>query len=126
MSREILFRAWQDNEMLTQPISGVYGLIRFLGMLYEDAIIEQYTEQKDKNKKKIFDGDILFGREEGDGETTAWTDVYYIVFFNQKYGRWQVRQKNTDIKEGSCWCDDLCDIVDDYEITGNIHDEDKS
>jgi uncharacterized phage protein (TIGR01671 family) len=82
--------------------------------------IMQLTPFKDENSKEIYESDILYGREEGDGETTAWTDVYYLVFFNEKWGRWQVRQKNTS--EESCWCDDLSDIVNEYQVVGNIHE----
>ena len=58
-NREIKFRAWQDNEMLTSPTSSNYGLNRFFGMLYEDAPVMQYTGLKDKNGKEIYEGDIL-------------------------------------------------------------------
>jgi uncharacterized phage protein (TIGR01671 family) len=57
--REIKFRAWQDNQMVTQPLSSNYGAARFFGFLYEDAPIMQYTGLKDKNDKEIYEGDIL-------------------------------------------------------------------
>ena len=47
--REIKFRAFQDNEMLTSPISSNYGLSRFFGMLYEDAKIMEFSGMKDKS-----------------------------------------------------------------------------
>lgn len=59
MVREIKFRSWQDNQMLTQPLSGVYGTARFMGFLYEDAKVMQYTGLLDKNGKEIYEGDIV-------------------------------------------------------------------
>lgn len=72
------------------------------------------------NGKEIYDGDILHGREEGNGETTAWTDVYKIVFWNAISASFQCRDK--DIKDGSCWCDSLEYFIDDYVVIGNIHE----
>jgi len=59
MSREIKFRAWQDNEMLNQRLDGVYATKRFLEHLYEDANLMQYIEIKDKSGAEIYEGDII-------------------------------------------------------------------
>ncbi len=59
MSREIKFRAWQEDTMLYQVSSGVYGTRRYFSTLYEDCKLMQYTGLKDKNGKEIYEGDIL-------------------------------------------------------------------
>jgi uncharacterized phage protein (TIGR01671 family) len=59
MNRTIEFRAWQDNQMLNMPLLGNYGIVRFFGFLYEDAIIMQFTGLTDKNGTKVYEGDIL-------------------------------------------------------------------
>jgi len=68
-NREIKFRAWQDNQMLTQPISGVYGSQRFFGLLYEDTELMQYTNLKDRDGVDIYEDDIVdthpFHRHQG-------------------------------------------------------------
>tara|TARA_R110000782_G_scaffold116014_1_gene206039 strand:+ start:722 stop:1042 length:321 start_codon:yes stop_codon:yes gene_type:complete len=57
--REIKFRAFQDQQMLISPISSNYGLLRFFGMLYEDAKLMQFTGLQDKNGVDIYEGDLL-------------------------------------------------------------------
>ena len=57
--KDIKFRAWQDGEMYSSPLSSNYGLARFMGFLYEDAPLMQYTGLKDKNGKEIYFDDIL-------------------------------------------------------------------
>lgn len=122
MSREIKFRTWQEGKMFYHELQrylGSSGIINpYVGC--DDAIWMQYTGLKDKNGKEIYEGDVLFGREEGNGETTAWTDVYLIVFF--KDGCFKVREKKID--ENSVWCDNLCDndFTEEYEIIGNIYE----
>jgi uncharacterized phage protein (TIGR01671 family) len=119
--KEILFRAWdeENKKMVYDNWDIPYFQHKVISHFNHNKCM-QYTNFKDINKKKIFEDDILFGREEGDGETTAWTNVYYLVFFNEKEGRWQVREK--DQKEDSVWCNDLSDVVDEYEIIGNIYE----
>ena len=58
MSREIKFRAYQDNKMYYQGKSGVYGTKHFFDTLYEDCELMQFTGLTDKNGKEIYEGDI--------------------------------------------------------------------
>ena|SRR5690348_3302172 len=60
MSREIKFRAWQDNQMLHQENSGVYGAKYLLDKCYEDCALMQFTGLLDKNGREIYEGDVLF------------------------------------------------------------------
>ena len=39
--REIKFRAWDDGQMLTQPLETNYGIGRFFGFLSENAVSMQ-------------------------------------------------------------------------------------
>jgi len=56
---DIIYRAFQDNEMLVQEKSGVYGLKRFMNKLYEDTDLMVFTGMFDATKRPIFEGDIL-------------------------------------------------------------------
>jgi len=62
MQRQIKFRAWNTDGMVTQPLAGNFGLHRFLGFLHQDAELMQYTGLKDKNGRgsvELWEGDIL-------------------------------------------------------------------
>ncbi len=59
MGREIKFRAFQDDEMLRQPISGVYGSGAFLDLLYEDCDLMRYTGLKDCKGVDVYEGDVI-------------------------------------------------------------------
>jgi len=113
MSREIKFRAWQDNQMVTQPLSSNYGAARFFGFLYEDVPVMQYTGLLDKNGKEIYEGDILNNIEAVD---IAWRQV--VEFETGAFWR-------KDISKGddSQWEFDGWETVgEDWEVIGNIYE----
>jgi len=60
--REIKFRAWYENHMLTMPMTNAFGRERFFGFIDDSAKLMQYTGLKDKNGVEIYEGDILTPR----------------------------------------------------------------
>lgn len=121
--RELKFRAWEkvekkmlfDADPFALHVSGSNEPFLAKTHRNEDCIFEQYTGLKDKNGKKIYEGDIVSEEFEYGGDKTKTI--------------WQVM-----------WCDDECafelhyvsgfevddcslvsDDEEDYEVIGNIH-----
>lgn len=89
--REIKFRAWEADEKKMYDLSEMFHGNKFEELLYaSDDIVDgkgritfmQYTGLKDKNGKKIFEGDILRRFKNGDQYK------FYIVveFKNGSFG----------------------------------------
>ena len=57
--RQVKFRAWYENQTLTQPIDNAYGRERFFGLLDDSAKLMQFTGLLDKEGKEIYEGDIV-------------------------------------------------------------------
>lgn len=85
--------------------------------------VGQYTGQKDKFEKKIFEGDILSSLYKDDG----CMGVYVITFDNgafypKRYGKHQqiyVRVSMTDLK----WCEVIGNIHDNPELLTHQHED---
>ena len=125
--REIKFRAWlkEDKKMVNvetmdftdksiqylkkSEIINAYILRRESD---DDVELMQYTGLKDKNGKEIYEGDILFFRDENMKYIVVWQDAAFII-------------KSIEIRKYSekmCWLDDteIC-----CEIVGNIYENKK-
>ena len=132
MEREIKFRVFIDYKIFYQDKYDEYGdnltsidickkTITITGFhnyenvyRFEDEKVKlmQYTGLKDKNGKEIYEGDILFFRDENTKYVVVWQDAAFII-------------KSVEIRKYSekmCWLDDteIC-----CEIVGNIYENKK-
>lgn len=125
--REIKFRAWlkEEKKMVNvETIDFTDKSIQYLEknefinayllrrMIFDDIELMQYTGLKDKNGKEIYEGDILFFRDENMKYVVVWQDAAFII-------------KSIEIRKYSekmCWLDDteIC-----CEIVGNIYENKK-
>ncbi|EPS7629562.1 YopX family protein, partial [Listeria monocytogenes] len=70
---------------------------------FDDVVLMQYTGLKDKNGKKIFEGDICWEEH---------NECYGVVKFEE--GKFLYVWENI--------AEDLWEVADDIEICGNIHE----
>lgn len=98
MNREIKFRAFQDGQMLTSPISSNYGLTRFFGLLYEDAPIMQFTGLKDKNGTEICEGDIIKYTQHHFNTDMTKEKVKVVKWMYDKWGIYETNAGESDIE----------------------------
>lgn len=124
-SREILFHG--KNRATDKWVEGYYKRIGG-DTLIEEAeragvshyvdpqTVGQYVRRKDKNNRKIFEGDVVRFYKETNGETFQGK---YVVYYEDAYCAFMLRdieQKSypTDIPvEKQCM---------DYEVIGNVYD----
>ena len=124
MSREIKFRAWLKEDKKMENVKTMDFTDKTIRCLkknefinayllrrvsFDDVELMQYTGVKDKNDKEIYEGDILFFRDENTKYVVVWQDTAFII-------------KSIEIRKYSekmCWLDDteIC-----CEIVGNIYE----
>ena len=117
--REIKFRAYHKERKEMFEIASIdfeekksslsNGIIKLLNVDFKQFKLLQCTGLKDKNDKEIYEGDILFFRDENTKYVVVWQDTAFII-------------KSIEIRKYSekmCWLDDteIC-----CEIVGNIYE----
>ena len=131
--REIKFRAWlkEEKKMVNvETIDFTDKSIQYLEknefinaylsrrMIFGDVELMQYTGLKDKNDKEIYEGDILFFRDENMKYVAVWQDTAFII-------------KSIEIRKYSekmYWLDDTeicCEIVGNIYENKNLLEENK-
>ena len=128
--REILFRGkrldngeWvEGNLFVSDTDGGTYILAgsRIVTIEWEvdPSTVGQYTGLKDKNGKRIFDGDIIAVPFEEDLSPWEENCIYYEngkVYFDEIRFGWYVKFKGDEL---TLWEYDDCGVT----IIGNIHD----
>lgn len=125
--REIKFRAWDKENKKMMKVSSLSlenkeiavrenGTYHFFRM--QNLELMQYTGLTDKNDTGIYEGDILFFRDENTKYVVVWQDAAFII-------------KSIEIRKYSekmCWLDDTeicCEIVGNIYENKNLLEENK-
>ena len=118
--RDIKFRAW-DKSQVYMAYQGTPDLETFQSFVFHfgDDVLMQFTGFKDKNRKEIYESDILIDKESDEFGNDI--SGYLPVVFCQNTGQWCV--DNSFKKDGS----HLVNIVEylgieHLEVVGNIYE----
>ena len=128
--REIEFRAWDKNENkmfynveheydFYEGCETSFGNILDMTEMFE---VMQYTGLKDKNGKKIFEGDIV-NNGENENLIVLWSDYYQSFIINEKIGLYGDQSDDRLYA-----CDDIEEYEPfnykcaSYEVIGNIYE----
>ncbi|MGR6904978.1 YopX family protein [Lysinibacillus sp. BSL11] len=108
MSREIKFKAWMENKMLSHEDlvdmdQEFYAMYTILTEPQEDITFMQYTGLKDKHGTEIFEGDIVQFKSIRDI-----IERYEVEYTN--YGEWAIGMHRLSMRFKSC------------EVIGNIYE----
>lgn len=135
MNRDIEFRIWADNQFYYKCLVGNTNNIEdnnwTCPMVWledkkewvncDNGVIQQYTGLKDKNGKKIFEGDIIDIHQTVNGYNQ------FVIEYD-KY-KFSARYYNQDKKQTGSWygydLDELFEINEsekEIEVIGNIYE----
>ena len=131
--REIKFRAWLKEDKKMENVKTMDFTDKTIRCLkknefinayllrrvsFDDVELLQYTGLKDKNGKEIYEGDILFFRDENMKYVVVWQDAAFII-------------KSIEIRKYSekmYWIDDVeicCEIVGNIYENKNLLEENR-
>ena len=125
--REIKFRAWNMSKDNYMKLHGYLGNTFWdngeLCAVQATIILEQFTGLRDKNGKEIYEGDIYYStyRAGGAGSIRGRSKerIKQIVEWNNR-GSW--RGKRIEQGRGYGCCHPTCELGEDIEKIGNIHE----
>jgi uncharacterized phage protein (TIGR01671 family) len=117
MTREIKFRAWTGDKMIT-PDCIIFNECEDLHIEYDNGkglcnpILMQYTGLKDKNGKEIYEGD--YSKSE--------TELYLVVFKDGLFG-YNIYDLNNDGSWSFIEFEDMgCYYYNEMDFTLNIYE----
>jgi uncharacterized phage protein (TIGR01671 family) len=120
--REIIFRAWDGKKLSIGKAEYFDDSVNFrfhhFDIDCDRPVLEQYTGLKDKNGKMIFEGDEIDIRITGFGTIGEWAYGGTVVYLGAGF---KIEGRTS---EGKTW-HGLNNTGWEYEIIGNIHEEEK-
>lgn len=111
--REIKFRAWDGNKMLSDR--EVVEMAEGYMSINDVTNVMQFTGLKDKNGKEIYEGDIVIGRSDDSAEVSKVT-----VEWDEKMSGW--KPFNYFSTNGVNHIEDAFFDLSTCEVIGNIYE----